>query len=72
MCDSNESDFVPEDRFTGQLPESGWSNGAGSFHEGEHEYYTTWLGQCTKEENGVYYIFSLQSDMNYKAGFCFL
>jgi len=34
MCNSNECDFVPEDRFTGQLRESGWSNGAGSFHEG--------------------------------------
>lgn len=34
MCNSNERDFVPEDRFTGQLPESGWSNGAGSFDEG--------------------------------------
>lgn len=34
LCNNNEHDFVLEDRFTGQLPESGWSNGPGSFHEG--------------------------------------
>jgi hypothetical protein len=41
MYNINKHDFVPEDRFTGQLPESGWSNGASSVIEGEHKRHTT-------------------------------